>query len=39
MHLTMQDIIESDDIPLWWLFSITLGALAMLAFPATTSKK
>ena len=38
MQLTMQDIIESDDIPFWRLFVISLGVLAMLAFSKATSK-
>ena len=31
MQLTMQDIIESDDLPLWRLFATTLHAVALLA--------
>ena len=30
MQLTMQDIIESDDIPLWRSFAATLQAVALL---------
>ena len=31
MQLTMQDIIESDDLPLWRLCAATLQAVALLA--------
>lgn len=30
MQLTMQDLIESDDLPLWRLFAATLQAVALL---------
>ncbi|MFB0934739.1 MAG: hypothetical protein QMB52_03130 [Propionivibrio sp.] len=30
MHLTMQDIIESDELPMWRLFAATLQAVALL---------
>lgn len=30
MQLTMQDIIESDDSPLWRLLAVTLQAIALL---------
>ena len=31
MQLTMQDIIESDDLPFWRLCAATLQAVALLA--------
>lgn len=30
MQLTMQDLIESDDLPLWRLLAVTFQAVALL---------
>lgn len=39
MHLSMQDVIEGDDVPLSRLFAITLHAVVLLVIFALTPKE